>query len=79
MPGLANDRRRPKLARSKNSPGLPMPLSLMMTSLRRFRGILRTVANMCMYAVNVGITTSAMRKSPQLTRQEKSSWRRSSL
>jgi hypothetical protein len=71
MPGLANDRRRLKLASSKNNPGLPMSWSLITMSLRRFRGIPRTVANTCMYAINMGITTSAMRKSPQLTRQEK--------
>jgi hypothetical protein len=74
MPGLANDKRRPKLASSKNNLGLPMPQSLMTTtSLRRFRGIPRTVVNTCMYDVNMGITISATRKSPQLTRQEKSS------
>jgi hypothetical protein len=71
MPRLAKDRRRPKLARSKSSPGLPIPWSRMTTSLRRFRGIPRTVANTCMYVVNVGITTSTMRKSPQVIRQEK--------
>jgi hypothetical protein len=71
MPGLAKDRRKSKLARNKNNLGLPIPWSRMTTSLRRFRGIPRTVANTCMYVINVGITTSTMRKSPQVTRQEK--------
>jgi hypothetical protein len=71
MPGLANNKRRPELASSENNPKLPMSWSLMTTSLRRFGGIPRTGVNTCMYAVNVGIITSAMKKSPQLTRQEK--------
>jgi hypothetical protein len=48
-------------------------------SLRKLRGIPRMGVSMCTYAISVGIISSAMKKSPRLTRQEKLSWRQSGL
>jgi hypothetical protein len=74
MLALADDRRRPKPDSSKNRPRLLMPWSLKMTmSYRRFEDIPRMVINMSRCAVNVGITISTTRKSPQMMRQERSS------
>jgi hypothetical protein len=47
--------------------------------LEEIQGHPRTVTNTCMCAVNVGISISSTRKSPQLTRQKRSSWQRSGL